>query len=65
MGTGELLIRNVTFADAGAYRCQARHQLTEELRTSDDAGRLIVTGEFLLFNVSVSDAQSVSTSGSG
>lgn len=46
LSTGELLIRNTTFSDAGLYRCQARHQLTDELRTSEEAGRLIVTGKF-------------------
>lgn len=47
LSTGELLIRNATFQDSGFYRCQIRHQLTDELRTSDESGRLIVTGKFL------------------
>ena len=43
--TGELLIRNTSSSDAGSYRCQTRHTLTDELRTSEEAGRLIVTGK--------------------
>ncbi|KAH7642831.1 cell adhesion molecule-like protein 12 [Dermatophagoides farinae] len=43
LSTGELLIHNTTFQDSGFYRCQIRHQLTDELRTSDESGRLIVT----------------------
>ena len=44
VGSGELQIRNATKADMGSYRCQTRHQLTNELLTSSIAGRLIVTG---------------------
>ena len=49
LSTGELLIHNTTFQDSGFYRCQIRHQLTDELRTSDESGRLIVTGKFPKF----------------
>lgn len=45
LSTGELLIRNTSFADAASYKCQVRHTLTDELRTSEEAGRLIVTGK--------------------
>ena len=44
LGSGELQIRNATKADMGSYRCQTRHQLTNELLTSSVAGHLIVTG---------------------
>ncbi|KAF7492736.1 Down syndrome cell adhesion molecule -like protein [Sarcoptes scabiei] len=41
--TGELLIQNASFSDSGFYRCQIHHRLTDELRTSEEPGRLIVT----------------------
>ncbi|CAG2165909.1 unnamed protein product, partial [Oppiella nova] len=43
LGSGELQIRNASKADMGSYRCQTRHQLTNEVLTSSIAGRLIVT----------------------
>lgn len=55
LSTGELLIRNTSFSDAASYKCQVRHTLTDELRTSEEAGRLIVTGKcrFTLFSLSL------------
>lgn len=43
LGSGELQIRNASKNDFGSYRCQTRHQLTNEVLTSSIAGRLIVT----------------------
>lgn len=39
---GELLIRNASKLDAGAYRCRARHRLSGATATSKIAGRLMV-----------------------
>lgn len=49
LSNGELHIINATKLDAGAYRCQTRHQLTNEVLTSAVAGRLIVTGKCTIY----------------
>ncbi|XP_054160537.1 cell adhesion molecule Dscam2-like [Oppia nitens] len=43
LNSGELLVRNASKADMGSYRCQTRHELTNEMFTSSVGGRLIVT----------------------
>lgn len=47
LANGDLLIRNTSRHDSGYYRCQTRHELSQETVLSSIEGHFIVNGKLL------------------